>query len=86
MVGDIIDCVRHSEGCLYIDWGEERKQLQADSDEFESRWYVRFKGAAAEAQQSIDGENALITEPMSAYKMRESMGEENILSAFRVLD
>ena len=86
MVGDIIDCVRHSDGCLYIDWGGEHRELQADSDEFVSRWYVRFKGDAAKPQQSIEEEKAVITEPMSAYKMRSAFGEENILSAFRVLD
>ncbi len=86
MVGDIMDCVRHGEGCRYIDWGEEQSEKQADSDELESRWYVRFKGQAMEAQKQRGEEKAAITEAMSAYALREKFGEENILSAFRVLD
>ncbi len=86
MVGDMMDCVRHSEGCRYIDWGEEKPELQADSDALPSRWYVRFKGDAIEAQAEREGENAAIVGPMSAYELREKLGEENILAAFRVLD
>lgn len=86
MVGDIMDCVRHSEGCRYIDWGEEKPELEADSDALPSRWYVRFAEDAAKAQKLREGEKALITEAMSAYELRERIGEENILSAFRVLD
>ena len=86
MVGDVMDCVRHSEGCRYIDWGEEKPEKQADSDALPSRWYVRYKGEAHASQKERDGQKALITEPMSAYELREWMGEENILSAFRVLD
>ncbi|MBQ9733048.1 MAG: homoserine dehydrogenase, partial [Clostridia bacterium] len=86
MVGDMMDCVRHSEGCRYIDWGEEKPELQADSDALPSRWYVRFKGDAIEAQAEREGEKAAIVGPMSAYELREKLGEENILAAFRVLD
>ncbi len=86
MVGDIMDCVRHSEGCRYIDWGEEQPEMQADSDALPSRWYVRFVGDAIEAQKVRGEEKAAITESMSAYELREKLGEENILSAFRVLD
>ncbi|MBQ8263199.1 MAG: homoserine dehydrogenase [Oscillospiraceae bacterium] len=86
MVGDMMDCVRHSEGCRYIDWGEEKPELQADSDALPSRWYVRFKGDAIEAQAERGGEKAAIVGPMSAYELREKLGEENILAAFRVLD
>ncbi len=86
MVGDMMDCVRHSEGCRYIDWGEEKPELQADSDDLPSRWYVRFKGDATEAQAEREGEKAAIVGSMSAYELREKLGEENILAAFRVLD
>ena len=86
MVGDMMDCVRHSEGCRYIDWGEEKPELQADSDALPSRWYVRFKGDAIEAQAERGGEKAAIVGSMSAYELREKLGEENILAAFRVLD
>jgi len=86
MVGDIMDCVRHDEGCRYIDWGEECPEKQADSDALPSRWYVRFAGDAHAPQKERDGEKALITKAMSAYELREWMGEKNILSAFRVLD
>lgn len=86
MVGDIMDCVRHSEGCRYIDWGEEKPDMQADSDALPSRWYVRFKGDALEAQKVRGDEKAAITDVMSAYELREKLGEENILSAFRLLD
>jgi len=86
MVGDIMDCVRHSEGCRYIDWGGDAPELEADSDELPCRWYVRFKGDAAAPQKERDGQKALITGAMSAYELRKWIGEENILSAFRVLD
>ena len=86
MVGDIMDCVRHSEGCRYIDWGEEMPEKQADSDACASRWYVRYAGEAVEAQAQREGQKAVITETMSAYALREKFGQENILSAFRVLD
>ena len=86
MVGDMMDCVRHSDGCRYIDWGEEKPEMQADSDAFVSRWYVRFKGKAVAARAEREGQKAAITEAMSAYALREKFGEENILSAFRVLD
>ncbi len=86
MVGDIMDCVRHSDGCRYIDWGEEREDKQADSDALPSRWYVRFEGCGHAAMAEKDGQKALITEAMSAYALRESFGEDKILSAFRVLD
>ena len=86
MVGDIMDCVRHPEGCRYIDWGEEKPEKQADSDALESRWYVRFKGEAIAAGAEREGQKAAITGAMSAYALREMLGEENILSAFRVLD
>lgn len=91
VVADIMDCVRHDEeGCRYIDWGVEKPELQADSDELVSRWYVRLAAGvcAAPYQQLAKGEGccAAITEPMSAYALREALGEGNILSAFRVLD
>ena len=86
MVGDVMDCVRHSDGCRYIDWGEEQEDKQTDSDALPSRWYVRFEGCGHAAMAEKDGQKALITEAMSAYALRESFGEDKILSAFRVLD
>jgi len=86
MVGDMMDCVRHSDGCRYIDWGSEKPEMQADSDELESRWYVRFKGDAVEAQAEKDGQKAAIIGPMNAFSVKKLFGEENILSAFRILD
>ncbi len=78
MVGDIMDCVRHSEGCRYIHWEEEKPELVADSASFVSPWYVRYEE---------DGdEKAVITEKMCANAMNEAMAGVKILSAFRVLD
>lgn len=90
MVADMMDCVRHGEGCRYIDWGEDKPELEADSDNWESRWYVRLAGGICpvpcQALAQGQGQVGAIVGPMSAYALREAIGEGLILSAFRVLD
>ncbi len=90
MVGDMMDCVRHeSDGCSYISWGGDKPELESDSDAWPSRWYVRLAADCpipCDAQAKLDGQTGVIVPSMSRYELTRAIGEENILSAFRVLD
>ena len=90
MVGDMMDCVRHeSDGCSYISWGQDAPELEADSDAWPSRWYVRLEGGCPIpcAASAVSGtQTGAIVGPMSRYELLEALSEKNILSAFRVLD
>lgn len=91
MVGDMIDCVRHAgDGCSYISWRKDEPEKEGDSAAWPSRWYVRLKGdvlpASCQASAHYAGQSGVIMGSMSKYALIDTVGEENILSCFRVLD
>ena len=98
VVADMIDCAKHRDARMYLNWDAPEPGHFTGPDDLISRWYVRT-GASLAAVGGACGnvrlinresdppdEYAFLSAPMSGHALRNCSRGMDIRSAFRVLD
>ena len=98
VVADMIDCAKHRENRMYLNWDAPFPGHFTGPDDLVSRWYVRTGASLAAVggafgnvrlinrESDPDDEYAFLSAPMSGHMLRNCSRGMDIRSAFRVLD